>query len=338
MDRMTNPVLQQLETKKSALKTAIMFTASPFALMDSSRLFGHIAQSAPSFKTLIGRLSPEAPLTQMVNDMAAGQGIKIEGVCIVDESEGYQNAFISMYDQNTASILFQGNPLQEKNGHAITRGIIGHELGHLHAEGHKDHRTYSAAGIAAGTYRDLAIPTLVLAGLKAEDEGVMEMLSTLPETQTSAVVEQVASTLLTVLPESPLLIGIAGALYGLSVANAHLYRSFRHTMEFIADLRGAEISGIDGALALRQHRLTQTRKETPESGLLSSLSEHWEKACARVENALFPKHYDTHPTNQDRIDLLNKAFPDAAAGKVERDMPAVFRSRRHAAAFNPEHP
>lgn len=351
---MTNPVLQQLEAKKSALKTALMLTTSPFALIDAvtmpaTRLthqlwfkLKSVFQSAANIppQNNVQALSPEHPLAKLAHDMAAREDITIANIYMHDEDQGFKNALVYKHDRKNISLVFKGNPLEEENGEAIARGVIGHELGHMYADGHRDHEIFLPARTAAATYRDFGGQASAFAAIKIYETEVMDMLATLPETHTTPNVEQIATTLLQVLPESPLLVGIAGTLFGLSVANAHLHRAFRHTIEFIADVRGAEVSNPHSMHAVQeffkeknQHTLTGEGRNP-----LSSLISHWERACARVGAMAFPSLGDTHPTMESRIDMLNKAFPDAAAGKVEQDMPAVFRSRRHAAAFNPEHP
>lgn len=348
---MTNPVLKQLETKKAALKTAMMVTTSPFALIDAIampaadltwRLWSKLKSAFQSSANIpppnnVQVLAPEHPLAKLVHDMAAAQGATVTNICLCDDEKGFKNTVIYTHDSTHVSLTFKGNPLKEENGEALARGIIGHELGHLHADGHKDHEAYFPVRTAAATYRDFGTQASVLAGMKMHETEIISALSTLPEPYTAPPVEQVATTLLQVLPESPLLVGIAGTLFGLSVANAHLHRCFRHTMEFIADIRGAEISSPQAMIAVQNFfkenpRETSAEKEKPS---LSSLLSHWERACTRAGSIALPSLSDTHPAMEARIDMLNRAFPDAAAGHSAPDMPAVFRSRREPAPVSP---
>lgn len=346
-----NIELWKLEIKKGFLWAAMGIASAPQLLHEIvnspvgvyKKFVGKYPSNAPIDPTPYPfQLPDDHPIAVMSREMGEKQGVNIKRIMMDETLSQYKGGGVYMLDRNTIELYLTGNPLNEKNGEALLRGTIGHELNHTRSMGHRYFRELGELSIIL--YGKIA-PAALLAGGLAQTVPIVSKQLSLPRELAAPLNElaqnptmarllsSVSSEALMVKtnlehflnPETldhlqtvaqgamdqPLMagVGVFAGLAALSAGIARLVRSYSHTAEHIADLGGAEIHDAQNMLSTLEYFQEQgeqlKNQQAKESAPKMSLSRIWENI---EEKAFYRPFQNTHPDPPKRINALKKAF------------------------------
>jgi hypothetical protein len=243
-------------------------------------------------KLKLAILPHDHPLKIIASEMGARAGVHIHSVFLDPAAPHFYNASIRNDGRNNAAITFYGNPLLEKDGDILCRAVTGHEIAHAAL----DYTGYNRGQFEEATY-DLSFRCLMLSSAVA-----------------------VAFPLW---PAGLPVLSAAIATAGL-VGPAALRQAFRRNNEYMADLKGAEISGNAAGAVQDLQYLAHLKTEK------KSLHPELRRSKLQCLSDLFID--STHPPMEKRIAALCTAFnlqsppPEEEQAAPERPQDSFRRS------------
>lgn len=244
-------------------------------------------------------LPDDHPLVTMAQEIAAKDGIL--PIIYLNQDDAFHNAMVSPLrteeGQDVASIIFDGNPLLAKNGEAITRGVLGHEIAHLSTSMNSVSKKYLMN--TTSSYALLAQITGFF-GLAHDKIKTLDVDRVIEAVQLPGHAHGQVEMLLNTVASQPLMLGAAAGFAALAVAVPRMARSHSHATEHIADLHGAELTSPEDAIALMEHLKAQNPPEQK-----SSLKAIWDRVA---KASIYRPFDDTHPNYDERIRVLKESF------------------------------
>lgn len=256
-------------------------------------------------------LPQEHPITQAVTKVASLAGVKNYGTYIEFPQDDLINGRMrdipkSREQEAGLQILFTGHPLSNEGAPEIMMGVIGHEVAHTLTPDPIKIRILSEQ--SKNVYSHLALSGLAVAAttkyLKTTDsESFLQVTSALQ------IEPLQLAHILQATPSYDLLAGASVIALAVGYSMQHLSRWHSHSIEYLCDLRGAELTSPKETLASLEH--IQGSQEASNKNILRSI---WDKIASPLE--------DTHPNIKNRIALIRKAF------NVQGDVSATTKERK----------
>ncbi len=292
------------------VQAAIAFNNSLDAVMNLLRHGRRPTAPVPADMTReeereVSNLADDHPLRTWADEHARAEGLAGTSISYDSTAKGspVKNALVR-FEDNTAQIHFVGDP--EADDPAYVKNIIAHELGH-----HTAGKNLKFANHAMNTTSTYAV--------MAEWGGVGALLiHGLDRFRDHPVVQMVSPDLIASLPSVSQSLMLSAVSFVAMPVVARLAQKFNHSVEHLADMKAAELTGAqetvdffaerylkeeaEGQVAAKE--MKAFKKARKEHVLDLSLVKAWQDTMADMRAPL----HDTHPRASARMEFIAKAY------------------------------